>query len=63
VMGIYSVMFMGMAPFGSLIAGHMAHQVGAPAAVVFSGCASTIGAAVFALRRHSLKIDDQLRKY
>jgi MFS family permease len=63
VMGIYSMMFMGMAPFGSLIAGYMAHQAGAPAAVIFSGCASIIGAAVFSLRRHALKIDDQLRKF
>jgi MFS family permease len=61
VMGIYSMMFMGMAPFGSLIAGYMAHQAGAPAAVIFSGCACIIGAAVFSLRRHALKIDDQLR--
>jgi len=63
VMGIYSMMFLGMAPFGSLIAGYMAHQAGAPAAVIFSGCASIIGAAVFSLRRHALKIDDQLRKF
>jgi MFS family permease len=60
VMGIYSMMFLGMAPFGSLIAGYMAHQLGAPVAVFFSGSASIIGAAIFAYKRRTLKIDEHL---
>ena len=60
VMGIYSMMFLGMAPFGSLIAGYTAHHLGAPVAVFFSGSASIIGAAVFACLRHTLKIDEHL---
>lgn len=60
VMGIYSMMFMGMAPFGSLIAGYLAGHLGAPAAILISGCAALAGAAVFALRRPTLRIDKQL---
>ncbi len=62
VMGIYSMMFMGMAPFGSLIAGYMAYHLGAPATVLFSGVASILGAAVFARRRRILEIDEHLSK-
>jgi MFS family permease len=61
VMGIYSMMFLGMAPFGSLIAGYLAEHLGAPAAVFFAGMASMLGALLFALRRPGLRIDDQLR--
>jgi MFS family permease len=60
VMGIYSMMFLGMAPFGSLIAGFMAQRFGAPAAVLFCGAASMACAVIFALGRRGLKIDDQL---
>lgn len=60
VMGIYSMMFLGMAPFGSLFAGYMANQLGAPVAVFFSGFASIVSAAIFASRRQTLKIEDHL---
>jgi len=60
VMGIYTMMFLGMAPFGSLIAGYLAQQMSAPAAVLFCGSASIAGALVFSARRRSLKIDDHL---
>jgi MFS family permease len=60
VMGIYSMMFLGMAPFGSLISGFMAQHFGAPTAVLFCGAASIACAAIFSLRRRGLKIDDQL---
>jgi MFS family permease len=60
VMGIYSMMFLGMAPFGSLIAGFMAQHFGAPAAVLFCGVTSIACAGIFSLRRRDLKIDDQI---
>jgi MFS family permease len=60
VMGIYSMMFLGMAPFGSLLAGLIAQHVGAQAAVLLSGSASLLGAVVFAFWRRGLRIDDHL---
>jgi MFS family permease len=60
VMGIYSMMFLGMAPFGSLISGFMAQHFSAPTAVLFCGAASVACALIFTLRRHDMKIDDQL---
>lgn len=62
VMGIYSMMFMGIAPFGSLLAGFLAEHLGAPAAVLISGIASLASASYFAMRRRALRIDEQLLK-
>ena len=45
VMALYTMMFMGMAPFGSLFAGAMAHRLGAPLTVSI-GAVACIGAAV-----------------
>src|SRR5262249_20122805 len=39
VMSLYSMMFMGMAPFGALLAGLLAGRFGAPTAVVAGGAA------------------------
>lgn len=50
VMSVYSMMFIGMAPFGSLLAGTLAHRLGAPATVAIGGVVCLCGAAVFALR-------------
>jgi MFS family permease len=47
VMSYYTMAFMGMAPFGSLLAGTMAHKVGAPWTVVLNGAAVLLGAAWF----------------
>ena len=49
VMAVYSMMFMGMAPFGALLAGATAHQVGAPLTVRLGGIISLAGGIVFAL--------------
>lgn len=49
VMAVYSMMFMGMAPFGSLLAGTLAQHVGAPATVALGGIVCMAGAAVFAV--------------
>jgi MFS family permease len=47
VMALYSMMFMGMAPFGALLAGALAGRIGAPMAVACGGVACLIGACVF----------------
>ncbi|MGH8275380.1 MAG: MFS transporter [Steroidobacteraceae bacterium] len=47
VMAVYSMMFMGMAPVGSLLAGALAKPIGAPWTVAIGGVAGIAGAAVF----------------
>lgn len=47
VMALYSMMFMGMAPFGALLGGAIADRVGAPIAVAAGGAASIAGAIWF----------------
>jgi MFS family permease len=48
VMGYYTMAFVGMAPFGSLLAGSMASAVGAPLTVIINGGAVLLAAAWFA---------------
>jgi MFS family permease len=48
VMSYYTMAFVGMAPFGSLLAGGLAHYFGAPRAVMLTGASCVIGAAWFA---------------
>jgi MFS family permease len=50
VMSVYSMMFMGMAPIGSLIAGTAAARFGAPVTVGAAGLVSMAAAAVFWVR-------------
>src|SRR5208282_3534707 len=50
VVALYSMMFMGMMPVGSLGAGFTAARLGAPWTVAGGGAACLIGAAVFARR-------------
>jgi MFS family permease len=50
VMSFYTVAFVGMAPFGSLLAGWLAHLIGAPYTVILSGACCIAGAAWFATR-------------
>jgi MFS family permease len=47
VMSVYSMMFMGMAPFGALLAGAIAHRLGAPPTVALGGAACIAGSLVF----------------
>jgi len=49
VMAVYSMMFMGMAPFGALLAGAIAQHVGAPLTVRLGGVVCLAGGATFAL--------------
>jgi MFS family permease len=55
VMAVYSMMFMGMAPFGSLLAGALADRLGAPITVALGGFACLLGALIFASRWPSLR--------
>jgi MFS family permease len=47
VMSYYTMAFVGMAPFGSLLAGSMAHAIGAPWTVIINGSAVILGATWF----------------
>ena len=47
VMAFYAMSFMGMAPFGSLIAGALAARIGAPFTVMICGCVCIVGALIF----------------
>jgi MFS family permease len=55
VMAIYSMVFMGMAPFGALLAGTLADSLGAPATVAAGGAVCVLGAAVFGWRLPALR--------
>lgn len=50
VMAVYSMMLMGMAPFGALFAGFIAARIGAPRTVALGGVACVAAAVVFGLR-------------
>ena len=61
VMAVYSMMFMGMAPFGALLAGAFAGRWGAPKTVAIGGAVCAVGAVVFRwrlprLRSHALQL-------
>jgi MFS family permease len=47
VMAVYSMMFMGMAPFGAFFGGALADRLGAPTTVSIGAVASIIGALAF----------------
>jgi MFS family permease len=55
VMSVYSMMFMGMAPFGALLAGAIANHLGAPVTVTLGGATCIIGSFVFGSRWPSLQ--------
>jgi MFS family permease len=48
VMSMYSMMFLGMSPLGSLLAGTLADHIGAPVTVAIGGLTSCLGGLVFA---------------
>jgi predicted MFS family arabinose efflux permease len=55
VMSLYAMMFMGMAPFGALLAGALASRIGAPATVAGGGVLCLLGALLFARRLPTLR--------
>jgi MFS family permease len=57
VMSYYTMAFVGMAPFGSLLAGAMAHAIGAPRTVMVSGVACILGSIWFTSRLTVIRKD------
>jgi MFS family permease len=55
VMSFYSMAFLGMVPFGSLLAGSMAARIGAPGAVMFNGVVCLVGSLWFARRLPAIR--------
>jgi MFS family permease len=55
VMSFYAMAFVGMAPFGSLLAGVLAHAIGAPRTVMLSGACCIAGAAWFAMQLPTIR--------
>jgi MFS family permease len=55
VMSFYTAAFVGMAPFGSLLAGGLAHLIGAPFTIIFSGIFCLAGAAWFTTQRPAIR--------
>jgi len=47
VMSMYSMMFLGMSPFGSLLAGALAEHIGAPVTVAIGGLVSCLAGIIF----------------
>jgi MFS family permease len=56
VMSYYTTAFVGMAPFGSLLAGTLARAIGAPGTVILSGSAVLLGAAWFAMKMPAVRL-------
>ena len=59
VMSFYTMAFMGMGPFGSLLAGSLAEALGAPRTVLLGGLVTVAAALVFAARLPRLRGEAQ----
>jgi len=57
VMSVYSMMFMGMAPFGAFFGGALAHHIGAPTTVAVGGATCILGAIWFGRALPELRIE------
>ena len=57
VMSVYSMMFMGMAPFGALFGGALADKLSAPITVSMGAVAALGGAVIFGLRLPKLRVE------
>jgi MFS family permease len=55
VMSYYTMAFVGMAPFGSLLAGGLAHKLGAPHTVIITGTVVILGGLWFATQLKALR--------
>jgi MFS family permease len=55
VMSYYTMAFFGAAPFGSLLAGALAHRMGAPDTLMLSGAFCLAGSLWFALELPKVK--------
>jgi MFS family permease len=50
VMSFYAMSFMGVTPFGSLLAGSLANKIGAEKTLLINGAVCVLGAALFAMK-------------
>jgi MFS family permease len=57
VMSYYTIAFMGMAPFGSLLAGSLAERIGAPRTILVTGACCLIGAIWFSFQLSAIRRD------
>ncbi len=57
VMAVYSMMFMGLAPLGSLMGGALADRLGAPLTVAIGGLASVAGAVWFGMHLPKIRVE------
>ncbi len=55
VMSFYTMAFMGMVPFGSLLAGSLASTIGAPETIMIGGISCILGSIIFAIKLPSLR--------
>jgi MFS family permease len=55
VMSLYTMAFMGMVPFGSLVQGSLADKIGAPPVVLMGGMCCLAGSVLFAVKLPSLE--------
>jgi MFS family permease len=55
VMSFYSMAFLGMAPFGSLLAGYLASHIGAPRTLIVNGVVCLIGSFWFSRRLPAIR--------
>ena len=57
VMALYSMMFMGMAPFGALMGGALADRIGAPVTVGMGSIACIGGAVIFGINLPKIRVE------
>jgi MFS family permease len=57
VMAVYSMVFMGLAPFGALMAGALSDRLGAPLTVGIGGLASVAGATWFSMHLPKIRVE------
>jgi MFS family permease len=55
IMGLFTMAFMGMVPFGNLLAGSLASKIGAPNTLLLGGTCCIIGALMFVRKLSSLR--------
>ena len=54
-MSFYTVAFLGVAPFGSLLAGILAHKIGAANTLLTGGVCCILGSVLFAIKLPALR--------
>ena len=56
VLAVYTMMFMGMAPLGSLLAGIIAHHIGAPLTLAIGGTGAVVAGSIFLTRLAEFRV-------